>query len=132
MSAIPPLVIAMTVVTACGGLALGLILYRGELAVRGRRWLERVLPPPERARGRPIEQLARDLVRVRADLLGLQPGTPMARRQGITQAYDDLLDEACRALGLDDPLADAPAQRRQQERLRVERALDRAGMSLRR
>ena len=133
MSTIPPLLLAMAGVTAVGALGLGLVLNQRELAVRGRHWLDRVLPAPELTRARPIEQLARDLVRVRADLLAISPGTPMARRRGITQAYDELLVEACRELGLDATLGDltrVPLDRRQHRRRQVERALEGAGLRL--
>ena len=130
MITIPPLLLAMAAVTVVGALGLGLVLHQRELAVRGRHWLDRVLPSPELTRARPIEQLARDLVRVRADVLAIRPGTPMARRRGITQAYDELLAEACRELGLDDPLSGTPLDRRQGARTQVEQALARAGLRL--
>ncbi len=130
MSSIPPLLVAMALVTVCGVLVLAPVLYRRELTRWVHRWRDRTFPGPERPHGRPIELLVRDLRRVRSDLLAMSPGTPMARRVGITQAYDELLGEACQALGLDDPLADAPAHRRGEERRQVEEALDRAGIPL--
>lgn len=130
MSTIPPLLLAMAGVTAVGALGLGLVLHQRELVVRARRWQRRRNPGPELTRARPFEQLARDLVRVRADLLSITPGTPMARRRGITMAYDELLAEACRALGTDDLLSGTPLDRRQRARAQVERDLDRAGLRL--
>ena len=56
----------------------------------------------------------------------------MVRRRATEQAYDDLLREACRALDVADSLDTVPAGLdRELERARVQRALQRAGMSIR-
>ena len=91
------------------------------------------LPRADRIHPDSRRQLARDLLRVRTDLLAIPPGTPMARRRGIIEAYDELLAEACHELGLDDSLGDltrVPLECRQLERTQVEQALDRAGLRL--
>ncbi|WP_432477497.1 hypothetical protein [Nocardioides sp. GXQ0305] len=81
-----------------------------------------VLPPR-------VERLARDLQRIRADLAGLDPHTPVARRRGVLAAYDDTLADACRAMGLVDPLADVPeGMDREVARLEVEELLVAAGL----
>lgn len=131
MTTIPPLLLAMAAITVIGALAVGLALHHHRLRSWTRRRLDRALPRPELTQARPFEQLARDLLRVRADLLAIPPGTPMARRRGTIEAYDELLAEACHELGLDDSLGDLtrlPLERRQRERTQVEQALDRAGL----
>ena len=133
MSTIPPLPLAMAVITVVGALAVGLVLHHQRVRSWTRRRLDRAFPRPELTHARPFEQLARDLLRVRADLLAIPPGTPMARRRGIIEAYDELLAEACHELGLDDSLGDftrVPLERRQRERTQVEQALDRAGLQV--
>src|SRR5690606_19314189 len=86
-------------------------------------------PPPPRPAGPPIEQIAADLRRIRSQIEHVPPGTPVARRRGWLEAYDDLLVSACRALGMEqeiDALPEGP--RRDLERERVERSLVRAGL----
>lgn len=123
-------VAALAATIAVAAAVLGLVLYQREIRGRARRLAERVHPPPERVRGRPIERIARDLRRVRAEVLAPAPGTPVARRRGVAQAYDDLLVEACRALAVPDTLSDLPVQHRSAERPRVEDALRCAGLAI--
>ena len=109
----------------------GSVLYQREIAVTFRRLAQRFSPPPDLPAHPPIEQVARNARRVRAELLALAPGTPMARRRGLTLAYDDLLALACRALGVPDTLTGLdPGTDRDAERLRVEHELEMAGMQL--
>jgi hypothetical protein len=114
-------------------------LVRGVIAVSGlrrlatllRRLALRVRPPLERPAGPPIERIARDGRRLRAELLAIAPGTPMARRIGVSRAYDDLLAEACRTLEVPDTLSGLPPGiERDAERLHVEHRLDAAGLRL--
>ena len=112
-------------------LTMGGALYLHEIAVILRRLADRVSPPPELPAPPPIEVIARDARRLRAELLALTPGTPMARRVGLSRAYDDLLAEACAALDVPDTLAGLdPGTDRDIERLRVEYELEAAGMRL--
>jgi hypothetical protein len=81
---------------------------------------------------RPIERLAADLRRVDRALRSLPPGSTMVRRRATEQAYDDLLREACRSLDVADRLDAVPAGLdRELERARVQRALQRAGLTIR-
>ena len=92
--------------------------------------MHRISPGPPPPAGPPIERIGRDARRLRAALV-VAPGTPMARRLGALKAYDDLLSDACRALGIDDTLTGLPAGTdRDAERLRVESALEAAGLRL--
>ena len=120
----------VALITACMCALVGAVLYQRQVAALARRIARRIAPPPELAAGRPIERIARDARRLQAELLALAPGTPMARRRGLAQAYDDLLGEACRALGVPDTLSALPMHRRDAERMRVEHELDRAGLRL--
>jgi hypothetical protein len=81
--------------------------------------------------GMPLERIAADLRRMRAQARRQPSGTPMERRRAIVAAYDDALLDACRALEvpteldlLTDPLE------RESERLRTESELERAGVDL--
>lgn len=97
------------------------------------RWVRRHVGPraPEPPAGRPIEEIARALRRVRSEVLAPTPGVPMARRTATVAAYDDLLLEAARALGVEDTLSGlAPGTDRDAERLRVEHLLREAGLRL--
>jgi hypothetical protein len=79
----------------------------------------------------PIELIASDARRLRGELASVPSGTPMARRRGLTSAYDDVLVDACRALGVPDTLSGlAPGMQRDCERLRVEQELQDVGLRL--
>ncbi|WP_109505356.1 hypothetical protein [Nocardioides speluncae] len=104
---------------------------RGILIVLGRRL--GVLPePPPRPLVPPIEDLVRDLRRLRVAHNQHTPGESMVRRRAATAAYDDALGQALTALGLPDALsALAPGTERDAERLRVEWLLEQEGLRFR-
>lgn len=124
--------LAVALVTLLLGAVVGGVLYQHEIAERVRRLTYRVWPPPELPAGLPIERISRDARRLRAELNGRPArGTSMARRIGTWQAYDDLLAEACRALGVPDTLTGMPpGTERDAERLVVEHTLVEAGLRL--
>jgi len=110
---------------------LGGVLYQHEVAGVALRLFRRVSPVPEPPDGPPIERIASDVRRLRTELRSLSPGLPMARRIGISRAYDDLLVGACRALDVPDTLSGLPpGTERDAERLRVEWELEEAGLRL--
>lgn len=79
--------------------------------------------------GRPIEEIAADVGRLRVLLRHIPPETPEAKREGWRRAYDDVLAEGCVALGVENLLASTPAgAERDAERLRVEHLLGKAGL----
>jgi len=82
--------------------------------------------------GPPIERLAADLRRVRRSIAEQAAGAPAVRRRATGQAYDALLAQACDAVDIPHELDDVPAQgiERELERLRVEEALRRAGLTI--
>lgn len=83
-------------------------------------------PPPS---GPPIEQIAADLRRIRAQIDQAPPGIPVARLRGWLEAYDDVLVTACHALDLEERIRAFPdGTRRNMERERIERSLTRAGL----
>jgi len=113
------------------GVVLGGVLYQHEVAGVALRLFRRVSPVPEPPDGPPIERIASDVRRLRTELRSLSPGLPMARRIGISRAYDDLLVGACRALDVPDTLSGLPpGTERDAERLRVEWELEEAGLRL--
>ena len=118
--------------TAVLAAALALVVYSPEilaLADRLRRHVSPAEPPAPAART--IEDVARSLRRLRREVLAPAPGAPMARRVAALAAYDDLLLEAARALGIADTLSDLPpGTDRDAERLRVEHLLRDAGLRL--
>jgi hypothetical protein len=124
--------LAVALVTLLVGAVVGAVLYQHELAALFRRLAHRVRPPPEPPGGLPIERIARDARRLRAQMTSSGRGTSMARRTGTWQAYDELLAEACRALDIPDTLTGMPpGTEREAERLLVEHRLMEAGLQLR-
>ena len=90
-----------------------------------------LLPPAApAAMGPPLEKLAADLRRLRAEVRSPRPGVAMAKQRGIVAAYDEVLVETARALGVPTTLADVPqGLDHEAERLRLEHALEQAGLS---
>jgi hypothetical protein len=85
---------------------------------------------PEPA-GPPIEQLTADLHRLHRTLAEYPPGTPNLRRRATRDAYDALLTQACAAVDVPQRLVELPdGMERELERLRVEEALRRAGLTI--
>ncbi|WP_290057584.1 hypothetical protein [Amycolatopsis solani] len=79
----------------------------------------------------PIERVAADLRRVHRLLVDYPSGTPAARRLGTRQAYDELLTQACRQVGVPHRLAELPeGMDREIERLRVEESLRERGLAV--
>lgn len=93
----------------------------------GRR-LGLVAPEPPPPAGPPVEQIAAAARRIRTAIRQAPSGTPVARRRGWVEAYDDVLVAACRALDLEQRLETLPASKRDLERERVERMLVHAGL----
>jgi hypothetical protein len=124
-------IVRIALITLMLGVLVGGVLYQHEIAAWVRRLQRRLSPPPEPPAGPAIERIARDARRLRAEVLALAPGTPMARRIGVWRAYDDLLADACRALDVPDTLSTLPmGLERAAERLHVEHELDAAGLRL--
>lgn len=89
-------------------------------------------PPPPQPSGPPLEQIAADIRRIRAQINRAPTGMPVARLRGWFGAYDDVLATACHALGLEERISAMPeGVKRDLERERVERLLTRAGLQLR-
>ncbi|WP_181309619.1 hypothetical protein [Nocardioides campestrisoli] len=93
--------------------------------------LHLVAPQPPSPVGPPIERIAADARRIRAEIKQAPPGAPVARMRGWLAAYDDVLVSACERLGIEQRLVQlAPGPVRDLERERVERMLVRAGFPL--
>ena len=79
----------------------------------------------------PIERLTADLHRVHRTLANYPPGTPNVRRRATREAYDALLTQACTAVEVTHRLDNLPdGMERELERLRVEEALRKAGLTI--
>jgi hypothetical protein len=105
--------------------------YR-DRALRVGRALHLAEAPPPHPSGPPIERIAADARRIRAQIRHAPPGIPVARMRGWLEAYDDVLVTACHALGLEERLGVLPeGAERDMERERVERMLVGAGLLLR-
>jgi hypothetical protein len=106
----------------------------GEKAVALARKLRLVRPEQPVTYHRPVERLAADLRRLSTAMAGIRPGTPYLRRVALLGAYEDTLIEASRALGVAESLAGLPrgGLDRELERMRVEAALEAAGLRFRR
>lgn len=108
----------------------GAFLHAGDLLESTRllaRRLHLVRPPPLRPDGPPLETLAATLRRLRPRVHTTSSGT--ARQRGITAAYDGSLVATAKALDVATSLAELPeGLDRELERLRLEDALERAGL----
>ncbi len=79
----------------------------------------------------PIEQVAADLRRLRAQLDHLPCGASYVRSTGLRRAYDEVLTIACEELDVPTRLADLPdGVARDLERMRVEYLLGESGLQL--
>jgi hypothetical protein len=94
-------------------------------------WWRRRRVVPERPLGRPIELIARDAQRLGRRFRSEPPRDSFARSEGARRAYDAVLAEACRTLGVEHLLQVLPpGPDLDIERLRVEAVLDRYGLRL--
>lgn len=122
-------VLAVTVAMAA---AFAAVLHAHRLAELGRaagRKLHVVPGPAPVPSGRPIEEIAADVARLRRQLRTIAPDVPAARREGWRRAYDDVLAECCVALGVENLLESTPpGTERDAERLRLEHLLGKAGL----
>jgi len=118
-------------VTAAMAAVIAVLLHVSDLWHAARRMGVRlgVVAPDPPMLPEPVERLARDVQRIRADLVSLDPHTPVARRLGLLAAYDDALVDACCALGIPDTLSGVPdGLDRELARLEVEDQLVSAGL----
>ena len=123
--------IGVAVSTLMLGTVFALFLCQDEITRTYRRARTRVAPPQDTPAGPAIEDVARSLRRLRGQVLSPAPGTTMAKRRGTTAAYEDLLVQAARALGVEDTLSELPdGTEREAERLRLEHLLREAGLAL--
>ncbi len=92
---------------------------------RRRRHILHAEPEPD---GPPLQQIAGDLHRLGLARLRAPEGS--LRHAAVTRAYDRRLTNACRALDIEEHLADLEALDLELERLRVEGVLIRSGFVL--
>lgn len=124
--------VMIALVTVIGGAILGGVLYHAEIARGLRRLVGTFSPPTPPPAGPPIERIGWDARRLRRELLAPAPDLPRARRIGLQLAYDDVLVDACAALGVENTLTVLPlGAERDAERLYVEHELAAAGLLLR-
>jgi hypothetical protein len=109
------------------------VLHAGEIGTRVAavaRRLRRSEPAP--ARNPPLERIAADLCRLSLKMNSLPPGTSAVKRTAVRMAYDDSLIAACHALEVPQSLGELGDRLdRELERLRVEDALEHAGLHFR-
>jgi hypothetical protein len=104
------------------------LLERGSAVGRRMHLVPPPLPPPA---GPPLEKLAADLRRLRPEARSHRPGVAMAKQRGIVAAYDELLVAAAAALDVPTNLRELPEGiEHEAERLRLELALERAGLRI--
>ena len=81
---------------------------------------------------RPIEEIAHNIRRLGGVYHGGHPGRSWVKSEALRRAYDEALDEGCRALDVSSDLLDLePGTERDAERLRVEHLLATAGLVMR-
>jgi hypothetical protein len=89
--------------------------------------------PVEQPTGRPIEEIASNIRRLGAAYYGAAPGRSWVKTEAFRRAYEQALDEGCRALEITtDLLILEPGTEHEAERMRVEHLLMEAGLVLRR
>ena len=102
--------------------------YRRRAQRLGRRW-RLVAEEEPKPSGPPIERIAADARRIRAQISTAPAGIPRARLRGWLEAYDDVLVAACRSLGFEQRLDVLPEGGvHDLERQRVERMLEEVGL----
>ncbi|MGY1723009.1 hypothetical protein [Blastococcus sp. SYSU DS0533] len=118
----------VALLAAFAGLVAGLgPLIRRIEAWSARRRASRHPSPP----GRSLEVVAADLRRLGRQVALVPAGMPMARRRALLAAYDDVLTEAARMLGVTAALGELPEGRpREVERLRLAAELRAAGLQV--
>ncbi len=82
-----------------------------------------------RPEGQPLETVVAALRRLRREIRDVPPTTNV-RAQALAAAYDDVLIDVCRIVGVDSPLVGAEAAERPFARLQTEAALEQAGITL--
>jgi hypothetical protein len=133
VAALQPLLVgaiwlAIIVITPSALFWVGLRIPKLVSAIRERRAAARQLD--EQPKGVPLEKLAADLRRLRAELVYRKPATNL-RLTALMEAYDDVLEATCARLELPSHLRELPIGRdRDIERLRTEATLQEAGISL--
>jgi hypothetical protein len=129
-------VVAVTAFTAMlPATAVWVVLHADGFGARavalGRRW-HLLRPEPVLTYQRPLERTASDLRRLSAELRQAGRGMSAVRWRGLQMAYDDTLVTACRSLEVVTALRDLPdGMDREIERIRVEAALEQAGLRFR-
>jgi hypothetical protein len=102
--------------------------------VIARRW-RRVRPPPPQPIGRPIEDIAASLRRIQCWLDTYEDPRPIPGKatkwKAAAIAYDRVLVDACQALEVPEALDGTVGLDREAERLRIQAALEDAGLVLR-
>jgi hypothetical protein len=89
-------------------------------------------PEPTSSPHRPLQVVAADLRRLSRQLAQVPAGAPMARRRGLQAAYDDVLVEAATLLEVPNTMrAEPDGMSRDVERLRLQAALEDAGLVVR-
>ena len=95
------------------------------------RYVQSLRPEQPRPIGRPIELIASDARRLSNSFRRVPDDASFARFEGRRRAYDSVLVEACRAVGVEHRLqALPPGPDRDRERYRVELVLQHAGLPL--
>jgi hypothetical protein len=123
--------VVIALVTLVLGAIVGGVLYQAEIVHALRRLASKVSPPAPLPDGPAIERIGWDARRLRRELRTAAPDIPMARRIGLQLAYDDVLADACAALGVANTLTALPlGLERDAERLYVENMLGAAGLHL--
>jgi hypothetical protein len=117
----------VAVIASIATLAVAMKVGRARVRARKVRRLEPLGPP--------IEAIAASLRRLRGWLEIYDDPTPIPGKAtkvaAATIAYDRVLGDACRALEITESLCDTVGVDREAERLRVEMALEDAGLVLR-
>lgn len=119
--------VLFVVAATCPALAVWMIVRMGPVVADriGEWWRGRRCEPI----GQPLESVVASLRRLRHEIRDVPPTTNV-RAQALAAAYDDVLIDVCRIVGVETPLAEAEGAERAFARLQTEAALEQAGIAL--
>lgn len=135
MSVVERELVEYALIVASPPAAIWALLHAGKIGrwavAVARRW--HLLPArPVLTYDPPVERIAANLRRLSLEMKHFPPGTSAVKRNAVRMAYDDSLIAACRALEVPQSFYElGDGLDRELERLRVEAALEQAGLRFR-
>lgn len=117
------------VISVCPALLVWLALRIGPVLLDAAEAWQRRRHRRQEPEGPPLEKVVAAVRRLRREIRSGSPTTHV-RARALAAAYDDVLVDLCRIVGVDTPLACAEEADRPFARLQTEAALEQAGIAL--